>query len=462
MTLFNNEIDYIRRLQIAPVRYDVVVVGGGTAGCCAAIASAMGGAGTLIVENACFLGGSASGGQVMPMMDSGVVKERESSVINLLLKSGMGREGYGAADRNGNDGWFNPEMLKFFLEDMYTGYGGHILYDTRFIDSVVRDGNIDGIIVSNRGGLKAIGAKYFIDCTGDADVAFRSGVPCFKGDGPDHANQALTLRFMLGNIDLHRMSRYLKDIGETTLLEYPLIEIAASWQDSNALSDIFRKGLEEGILKKEDGKYFQAFTVPGMEGVMSFNCPEIPEVCNALRPEDINEALITGRRMVKRLHKFLKAYIPGFENSFILSTASMPGIRESRRIKGKFVLTGGHYAEGARFEDAIARSAYPIDIHHAKHEKGLEMRAMDRGEFFEVPFRCLMPENIKNLLVAGRCISSTFSAQSSIRIQAVCRATGEAAGTAAAYCVKSGVSLSRIDGKIIRKIMEDRVAQGDV
>ncbi len=449
------EIPYIT----GQIRYDVVVIGGGTAGSAAAIASAMERARTLIVEKSSYLGGSASGGQVTPMMHIGIEGKPGQSYVNEILKKKMAGEGYAADDNYGNDGWFNTEMLKFSLEELFMEHRGDILYCTDLVDTLVADNKLEGILIHNKSGLQLINGDVFIDCTGDADVAFCSGVPCFSGDEREHNNQAMSLRFMVGNIDIARLKGFLKEIGEPDILEYPLVEIASVWERETPLSRIFRKALEDNTIEYPDGKYFQAFTVPGMPGVMSFNCPEIPDIYDTLNPASISKAMITGRSMIKRLYCFLKAYLPGFEESFLMSVAELPGVRESRRIKGKYILSEKDYINRARFEDAIARTAYPIDIHGLIDENKLGIRPMERGEYFEIPYRCMVTDSLENLIVAGRCISSTFIAQSSIRIQPTCRAMGEAAGIAAAYCVKNNIRPNELDGSIVSNRMQQYLSQ---
>lgn len=449
------DFEYKVTYNLVEEEYDVIVVGGGTAGAAAALAAAREGVKTLIVERNTYLGGSATGAQVTPMMHTNIIGNADSSYINQEIKRKLIEEGFGAADPNENDGWFNPEMLKFILEEEYIEAGGHILYDTEFIDSIVEENKIRGIIVHNRAGLSLIKGKVFIDCTGDAEVSFKAGVNCFKGNEKNGNNQAVSLRFMLGNIDLRALIGFLKDINEPVYLPYPLVEIAAIPSWDRPLSNIFKKAVEDKNLNSEDTAYIQAFSVPGMEGVLSFNCPEIPHVNNSLDPLKLTSAAVKGRSMIRRIHKFLKENIEGFEKSYILSVATMMGIRESRRIKGKYVLSEDDYNNRASFEDAIARTAYPIDV-HGEEEKGLDIKPMERGEYFEIPFRSLVPEKIDNLLVGGRCISSSFIAQSSIRIQPTCRATGEACGIAASISVKKAIDIHEIDGKLIRKLMIEK------
>lgn len=453
----NCTFTYNKLCNIMEKTYDVIVIGGGTAGSAAAIASAMGGEDTLIIERNSCLGGLVSGGQVTPMMHNGIDGRSGRSYINEIIKKKMALEGYGADDHYGNDGWFNPEMIKYALEDIFTEYKGTILYNTELLDTVVENNKIKGVVVHNKSGLSLIHGRVFIDCTGDADAAFASGVTCFTGDELLHNNQAMSLRFMAGNIDILKLKAFLKEIGEPDILEYPLVEIASVWEAKTPLNKVFQKGLKEKVIEYPDGKYFQAFSVPGMPGVMSFNCPEIPDIYDTLDTAAVSRGLITGRRMIKRLHGFLKAYIPGFENSCIISSADMPGIRESRRIRGKYILSEKDFSERAKFADGVARTAYPVDIHGLIDEKKLGIRLMERGEYFEIPYRCLITDSIENLLVAGRCISSTFIAQSSVRIQPTCSALGEAAGIAASYCVRNNRKPNELDGKIVRDIMTEQI-----
>lgn len=448
------EYTYSNSCKLIENEFDVIVVGGGTAGSTAAIAAAMEGANTLLIEKTCYLGGASSGGQVTPMMHVGTPENIDISFVNSLIKKRLRDESFGATDSCGNDGWFNPEMLKFVIEEIYLEYGGKVLYDTQFLDTIIENDAVKGVIVFNKGGLQAIKGKVIIDCSGDADVAYSAEVPCLIGDELNHQNQSSSLRFMVGNVDILKTEEQMKNIGVPMALEFPFFEISSTWENPNPLTKIFQKAVDAGVLTYDDGKYFQAFSVPGMPGVISFNCPEVPNIHNSMNPEAITNIVIIGKKMIRRLHRFLKTYLHGFENSYILSVATVPGIRESRRMQGQYVLSENDYNQRAKFEDAIARTSYPVDIHGLIDEKKLQIKPFKKGEYFEIPFRCLVPKHIDNLLVGGRCISSTFVAQSSIRVQATCRATGEAAGIAAAYCTKNDLSIKELDGKIIREKMK--------
>lgn len=430
--------------------YDVIVLGGGTAGSVAGSAAARLKAKTLIIESEGALGGTSTVGQVTPMMPVKMKGNPDSSAFNKEIKKRLIAEGYGAKDSNGNDGWFNPEMLKHSLEDIYLEYGGDILYDTEFVKPIVENDTIKAVIVYNKNGLEAYTADQFIDATGDALVAYRAGAPCKEGS-KENKYQAVSLRFTVSNIELKRFTNFLSQLGQNYGLEFPLIETAMVWEQGFPLEEIFQKALDNGDIKREDGKYFQAFSIPGMPNSMYFNCPEIPGRVNSLDPKELSEARIKGRKMIKRLYNFFVDYLPGFEDSFIANEASIIGIRESRRIIGEYVLDSKDYNDRKKFKDAIASSAYPIDIHGDE----LELKEIKQGEYYQIPYRSLIPKNIKNLLVTGKSISSTFTTQAAIRIQPICRATGEAAGIAAVKAIKEDINVRDINGQNIKKQMLD-------
>jgi hypothetical protein len=171
---------------------------------------------------------------------------------------------------------------------------------------------------------------------------------------------------------------------------------------------------------------------------MAFNCPRIQEV-NGTRAEDLTRCQILGRQRIPKIIEFCRRYMRGFDSAYLAWTAPMVGIRETRRIVGEYVLTADDVLGCRRFEDSIAKNCYPIDI-HSPIGSGTTLKRLPTDEYHEIPYRCLVPLDVDNLLVAGRCISATFDAQSSIRVQANCRAFGEAAGTAAAMGAAQGIT----------------------
>ncbi|MGP3778715.1 FAD-dependent oxidoreductase [Halanaerobium saccharolyticum] len=429
--------------------YQLIIIGGGTAGATAAIAAARMEVKTLIVEKESALGGSSTLGQVTPMMPVKIEGNPNSSAINKEIKSRLKVENAGAEDSSNNDGWFNPEKLKFVLEELYLEAGGDILYESTFVDSQTSEEKIENIIIKNKSGLTAYQADYYLDCSGDAELAFSASVPMQEDKGEDY--QAVSLRFTMDNIDLKKFNDFLEAKGQSRGLEYPLVETAYTGDQNSVLANLFKDAVNKGILRKEDLNYFQIFSIPGQSGKMAFNCPEIPFKVDPLDASQRTEAYIEGRKIIKRLIAFSREYFPGFEQAQLASQAELLGVRESRRIKGEYTFGLKDYQERRKFDDAVASSAYPLDVHGQE----LKLDKLEGGEYYQLPFRSLIPQKVTNLLVAGRHISATFSGQSAVRIQPIVMATGEAAALAVAIAVKEKKNLKEINGKEIKKIMLD-------
>ncbi len=436
--------------------FDVVVAGGGTAGAVAAIAAARNGVKTLVVEQFGFLGGSGSAALVIPMMPNHVEGKPLVRGISQEIQSRLLELGCAATDKNGNEGWFNPEALKFVLEEMVLEAGGEILYFTLVEDVIMEGEELRGIVVANKSGRQAVFSKIVIDSTGDGDVAALAGVPFESGRKEDGVSQPMSLRFMVGNVDLSKLADFLLENDNRSYVDPPLIEFAIVPGGGWPLEKFFREGVEEGFLNDSDIVYFQAFSVPGMPGVVAFNCPRIIGNYKGFDADHLTEAVIQGRRRISRLFSFLRKKIPGFEESYLAMTAPMVGVRESRRIVGEYVLSAQDYFNARKFEDAVSRNRYPIDIHLPTSRLPGE-RKLGPGEYHEIPYRSLIPVKVENLIVACRALSASFEAHGAVRIQPNMRAIGQAAGVAAALCVKKGVRPRQLDGKELR---ESLVQQG--
>lgn len=420
---------------------DVVVVGGGTAGAAAAISALENGGDTLIVERAGALGGSQTLAMVAPMMGLGIVDYDFKT--NMMIKEEIRKYGEEIKDNLGGEGWFNSDSLKYILQKMITDRNGDILYFADIVDVIMDNSSIKYIIVNTLSGLAAVEGKSFIDGTGNALLSKLTGVPTKSGEDSTGRNQSMSLRFEMGGIDIDKFSKYIRGKNDFfSLLEYPFFEAAMVFGHGFALEEDFRKAIENGELQEEDAVYFQCFTIPGKIGSMTFNCPEIPMYHNATDPIEISKATIKGREMIHRLVKFLAKNIQGFEKAYLSSEASLLGIRESSRIIGKYVLTAEDVIHRKKFRDAVIKTAYPIDVHGISGYEGkVELK---KGEYYEIPFSSLVTNEVKNLVVVGRCISTNFLVQSSARVQLTCRATGEAGGKAAVYAVKNQMNINEI------------------
>ncbi|CAN5609890.1 FAD-dependent oxidoreductase [soil metagenome] len=410
--------------------WDVIVIGGGPAGCTAAASAAREGARTLLIEVSGVLGGSGTNALVpawCPFSDKEKVIYRGLAERVLTeCKSGMPHVPKDQVD------WvpIDPEQLKRIYDNLVTSSGASILFNT-FLAAVemTESGEVSKIIVSNKGGLSALEAKVFVDCTGDADLSAWAGAEYFFGDETGDLMPA-THCFILTNVDEEAFARDCK--GGHAL------------HAGNPDSPIF-KIMESGKYPLiPDAHVCCAIIGPRTVG---FNAGHLWKVDNT-RPETVSNALVHGRKMAGQFAAALAEYCPSaFANSFLISTGSQMGIRETRRIVGDYVLTLDDYLARRSFPDEICRNSYFIDIHHALEDvardnaekrEGLKHTIhYHAGESHGIPYRSLTPKNLKNVLVAGRSISCERIVQGSVRVMPVCLAMGEAAGMAAAHAVRS-------------------------
>ncbi len=417
---------------------DIIIAGGGTSGVAAAVSAAKSGCKVLIIEKNSFLGGTQTASLVTPMMKNIHNTEFMTEILTRLQKTEDS-----ITFKDGNSGWFNPEMLKCVLDDITQEHNIEVLFDTTFISSCVEKEKIKSIKVFNKSGLTDLKAKYFIDATGDADIATASGIKFAQGE--DGINQCLSLRFILGNVNIENFSEFLTDIDpnsdtspvyKTQNNDIHLSTAYTSESKAWNLKPFFEKALKDGVIKKEDADYFQLFTIPGQKNAVAFNCPRIfsKKSLNPLDAKDISYAYKQGRVQIRQLTEFCRKYLPGFENSYISQIAPMLGVRDSRRIKGVYELTKDDILEHKKFDTAIANSNYPIDIHSQNNNN--QLKQFCENDFYEIPIECTMTKEISNLFVVGRSISADFTAQSSLRIQPNCISIGEEVGKYVAQKIK--------------------------
>ena len=430
---------------------DVLVAGGGSAGVAAAVASGRSGAKTILIEKNTFLGGMATGALVTPMMKNALdAKNILTKGLFLEVCDRLVKAGGGATFKDGNPGWFNPEVYKWVLDEMCIEAGVKLMFDNYIIETHCNVSLLQKIFFINKGGCFSISGREFIDCTGDADLIALSGVSYESGKEDDR--QAMSLRFMMSGVNLETFAKWLQENdknGDSPVYFLDngdiLLTSAYTFEKSWTLKPFFEKALRNKDLEKEDAAYFQIFSVPGSPGLVAFNCPRItPETktLDSLNNEDSSWVLVHGRQMIKRTSNFCKKYLPGFEKAYVCEIAPLIGVRESRRLIGQYVLTADDVLSARKFDDGIAKSNWPIDIHPSTIRKGEVTSLLRRppdGDYYQIPLRSLLPKEneIKNLIVAGRCLSATFEAQGSARIQANCWAMGEAAGLLAAKRVLS-------------------------
>lgn len=399
--------------------WDVIVAGGGPAGCTAAAAAARAGAKTLLIEATGILGGMGTSGLVpawCPFSDKerviyGGLAER---ILNESKKA-TPHEPQGKLD------WvaINPEALKRIYDDLVTSHGAQVLFHTMLAAVHADNGAVDTLVVANKSGLSALKAKVYIDCTGDADLSAWAGAQFHKGNANGEKLMPATHCFVLSNVDdywyrngpeLHGGNRNSPMYAVVASGKYPLIP---------------------------DTHCCQNLIGPSTVG---FNAGHLWDVDNT-DPFSVSKALIAGRKLAAQFRDALAEYHPGFRNAFLVNTGSLMGIRETRRIVGDYELTLDDYMSRRTFDDEICRNSYFIDVHWAKEDATRDPALMEKwekttvrygkGESHGIPYRCLTPKGLSNVLVAGRSISCQQIVQGSVRVMPVCLAMGEAAGIAA-------------------------------
>ena len=443
-------------------KYDVVICGGGTAGTIAAISSARLGVRTLLVERDGFLGGTATYG--IPFLGffsgdgtkvvGGIPQELVDRMVALRGSVGHVRGGTWRTGRNEYDYEFSltpydPECLKFAAQEMVLEAGGESMFQSVLISAQLEGNKVSSIELMTPEGKQEVGAKVFIDATGDAMLTWLAGFPT-EMRGPGNM-QNVTHIIRVGNVDADRMVECLKAEGA----------IKGFWDWHIRLTRGPLLDGEEGFVHVAghaelwEGKPPLTFTgVSWRKGEMSFNITRTTEV-NPTKAEDINRAEINERRNVATVIEAMRERIPGLEKAYLVSTSTRVGIREGRRIRGLYTLTEEEVIERSEFPDGIARGAYPIDIHDPKGGK-TQFGFIKEGGSYAVPYRCLIPDGSENLLVAGRCISTTGKALGSVRLMPCCMALGQAAGTAAALASQESTPPMKLDADRLRtRLLKD-------
>ncbi|MBE5782433.1 MAG: FAD-dependent oxidoreductase [Clostridiales bacterium] len=433
---------------------DVVVCGAGTAGSVAALAAADAGAKVMVIEQFGGPGGSSSLGQVTPLMSTHIPGECRGSYLAEEIERRAAEVGASTGTVTAN---FDPVMLSLVLEEMLSQRGVEMLYHTVITDVNMENGHIESLVVSNKSGSGLVKAKKkYIDATGDADVCALAGLPTLHGDEENHKNQPCSLRYMVGGVDLDAFWKYVQSFRRPGQEPLPRPEHFGGACTLNGgkffpMDPVFQEAVEKGDLTAADARYWQFFTVPGRLDGLAFNCPEFFDIPDITDAKKISYVQVEGKKRILRYLKFYKKYFPGFENVYLASVSSMVGVRESRRAVTEYILTTEDAFNWRKFEDAIAQTNYPVDVHGMKLRNVAIEGKEGAAPYYEIPFRSLVVKDVDNLLVAGRNLGAEFVAQSSVRIIPTCRSLGEAAGIAAALDIS--------DGKQVRAEMEKRGAK---
>ncbi|MBN1321913.1 MAG: FAD-dependent oxidoreductase [Thermoleophilia bacterium] len=422
---------------------DVLVVGGGAAGIAAAIAAARSGARTMLVERYGFLGGLATTalvGAFCGLYTTGPKKHLiVAGVCDELITRLQGMDGAESKRSSGVDSRlaaisYDPELFKFAAERMAVEAGVELLYHTLVVDVLWEkpETELKGVVIENKSGRSAIRARMVVDASGDADVAARAGVEFEYGDGKGGA-QAMTTIFKINNV-----------------------------VSGPALADAIRNMRGHLVTARESGRYgfsrVDPVVFPSLpEGTVSVNLVSVRGL-RATHGAEFSAAEVEGRRQVFEYLRALRDCVPGFEKACLVAISPQIGVRETRRILGEYVLGGDEVVAGATFEDGIGLGAWPVEMHNPATAR-IEWRYLDKEDgCYSIPFRCLVPKRLENLLVAGRCASTAHVAQASTRVMAQAMAMGEAAGVAMGLALASGRPLRSTPIGAIRSELKKRGA----
>ncbi|AQQ71765.1 putative FAD-binding dehydrogenase [Limihaloglobus sulfuriphilus] len=406
-------------------KVDIFIAGGGSAGISAGVTAAREGLKVYLAESHTCFGGMATAGYVPLFMQFG-------DGVNFLA-DGFGREVYDAVKQAGGilykDKYLSipAEKLKRIYDTMAVDSGLDFTFQTAVVDSVVEDKSVKYAVCHSKNGTFAVEADVFIDCTGDGELSLHCGAEYSFGDENGNTMPG-TLCSLWANIDWNR----------------------AEPPDKLNIAELLEKAFRDKIFTVED-RHHSGMAQTG-KNLGSANIGHVFDL-NAADADSLTRGFITGRKYLKEYEVFYNKYVKGYENAELAASGSLMGVRESRRIRGEYVLNIHDYISRRSFDDQIGCYCYEIDIHPGSAAKEEFEKFQNRfhtsryqpGEHYGIPYRSLRAKGLENLLVAGRCISTDQKMQSSIRTMPGCFITGQAAGAAAAIAAKQNCRLSQIN-----------------
>ncbi|WP_435874180.1 FAD-dependent oxidoreductase [Paenibacillus vandeheii] len=439
------------RMRLKKEDADVVIVGGGPAGIAAAIAAGRQGVRTVLVERYGFVGGMSTAAMVYPWMtfhtESGeqVIRGIAQEIVDRLQARG-GSPGH-LRDTVGfvhTVTPYHPAIYQVVAADMLQEAGVRLLLHSFVDEVVVVNDRVEAVRLTNKSGRMELQAHVIVDTSGDADAAYLAGAAVAKGRDEDNQSQPMTMKFRMRGVDLGRVKRYVQEHPEDFYAKTPFAELDNI--PLTGVSGFYSQWKKSGVPINRDQVLF--FTGPAEDEVL-INCTRVQGL-DATDAEDLTSAEQEGRKQVLMIAEFLQRDVPGFERASISAVAPQIGIRESRRIIGHYELTKADVVAGRKFDDVIARSGYPIDIHDPSGQ-GVVAAFIEGDGAYDIPYRCLISHNIHNLLAGGRCISTTHEAHATTRLTPSCMATGQAAGTAAALAVQMKLDPLELPVAVLQK-----------
>ncbi len=461
--------------------YDVVIAGGGTSGVAAAISSARAGANTLLIERLGALGGQMNVSGPPGFSYAHMFNARYEQVIGGILEETHARllkEGHALPHlkpdfRAGYSfSYVDPDWWGLLMFEMMQESGVHLLLHSLAVDVLKQGDAVKGVVVENTSGRQVILGKVIIDCTGEGDISVRAGAPFEQL--PKEQLQPHTLSFTVDGVDWDQVLTYIKEnLNDFTFNIVPYL----NWTQEQTherikqVKDIAEIGEQMGWISLRDKAMAKGewhgqsgigfFLIPREGGVIQAHFQHSSHVSN-IDPTDVKGLTygeIEARRQIAIAWKFIKKYLPGFEKSYITRLCTELRVRESRRIMGDYVLTRDDVAEARKFEDVIGKSDFPAGGHHVVGTTTVatENVCPKDGGSHDIPYRCLVPRNVENLLIAGKHVSTDRDAY--LRFLQETMVTGQAAGAAAALCAKTGVTPRQLE-KDVHQLQEVLLKQG--
>ena len=409
-------------------KYGAIVIGGGLTGVAAAVSAARGGASVLLVERSGALGGAMSNSFVYPFMRYwGIAPDGTQRLLSAGLFTEM-RERHAKKVGVPIDSFpmrdFKPEYFKFVLDDMITESGVDVLFHTSLTGVTTSGEKITSVKLNSKCGDIVATADFYIDASGDGDLFAYAGCDYQLGREEDGFCQPMTTCFRMSGVD---KQLYLDGVTE--------------------LQALYKQYQADGKITNPRENILVFWGIG--DGILHFNTTRVVK-CDPTDPFAISRAEIVARAQVHEVVDFLKKNSPAFKNSDLVSIATEIGVRESRKLRGRHILTADELLTCADFPDTIALGNYDIDIHNPLGT-GTHIHYFKQDEFYRIPYRTLLPKEYDNLLVAGRCISATHEAQAAVRIMPICACLGEAAGTAVALALRESTTAPDVDPKLLRE-----------
>ena len=407
-------------------KYDLIVVGGGISGVASAVSAGREGLKVLLIEKTGALGGAISNNLVYPFMRYWIGGDKDNLVNAGIFKEIVNRRlAYNEP---------SYEAFKFVFDDMVAEAGVDVLFHSNVFSVSKNERNVKSVFVTANAQTLEFQADFFIDATGDGELIALSNCEFQVGRESDGLCQPMTTCFRVGGVDTEKFK-----------------------EERPHLQELYKKLREEGAIKNPRENILVFFGLG--EGVLHFNTTRVikKDPTNAF---ELSQAEFLARRQIVEMLNFLRQNSKAFDNAYVISIANSIGVRESRKLKGEYILTAEDILSLKNFEDTIALGNYEIDIHNPEGT-GTHIHYFEDGEYYKIPYRSLLPKEYDNLLVVGRCLSAEHTAHSAVRIMPICACLGEAGGIAISTAKKTGTNTHTVDVLSIRKTLIEKGARVD-